>query len=632
MRNLYINHNLHTITEAVRTKDIEGYQKTLEWANEMESGFITHKAHYEMERCMQRIPFSDSIWTDPPANGDPEWVYALSRHSHLWCLAKAYSYTGDRKYIRVFERIIDSFLENTSYDSRFTGTTWRSLETGIRPENWIRSLELFRELGIELGRNLERRMQKSLESHIRQLTETHRTFHRLSNWGIIQNHGLFISGVFLKDEEAVDTAMGRLEEELSLSILSDGNQFEQSPLYHSEVLHSLLDILLVADNRDIAVPNIFRSKASEMATALYSQKSMKGCLFLQGDSDEIEIDDLLYTAGKLLNRKELLERETEETIWDFGPSGAKASEHVFASAALETSGNYFLRGENIEARFFAGQIGSGHGNISPLHTDIYFKGIPFSSDSGRFTYESTSERLFLRSAEAHNTVILNGKFPDRPVGSWSFTSIPEILKGQAILQDEYDFVEASHLSYLEIGSVIRRRVLRLGKSTLIVSDDILSSRENLSCVTWNLYPGTEAEELDSNSMILRSGDTSLLFWHSQNKLEMADSITSPHYNEMRQSRSIHLLETTRGNSTLISIFTGITDTSIRKQDLFFLESGKRIPGVGITLKSSDEEWDVILRANEAVGQVDLVTNGRITGYGRVFLKRNSWPYSRTVMA
>jgi len=633
MKRLYIKSDPSKLVSEIKKRDCEGFEATLLWADELKSGFITHRAHYEMERSTTRVPFSDRMWSEVPKEAgtdDPEWIYALARHSNLWCLAKAYSYSEDPEYISCFEKIISSFLMYTEYSNAFTETSWRSLETGIRPENWIRSLELFNAMGLELM--VVDKMKESLKDHIRQLMETRRSFHRLSNWGIIQDHGLFVAGLYLGDSEAVETSLERLEEELSLSILPDGNHFEQSPLYHAEVLHCLLDTILVARNTNTPLCNMFEKKASAMAEALYLQKSTAGKLFLQGDSDEITIDDLLFSAGMLLERKDFLEKETEETLWDFGPYDGELSPHVYKSAYLEYSGNIYLRGKNIETRFFSGQMGSGHGNISPLHVDVLYRGTPFATDSGRLTYMETDDRLLLRSAEAHNVLILDGSFPDKPIGTWSFSSLPEIQKGSVLLHDEFDLAEASHLSYLDNGTVIRRRVLRLGDNILIIADDILSSNDHSSEVLWHFHPNVDLQRTDNHSLLLKSGETTLLLWHSQEISDTSTCVISPRYNEKLEGTVLRLSEDTHGKETLISVFCGDTKAAISISPVSFLGSGRTVPGKGLSVSTDKERWNVILRPSEANGPVDPITDGCIVGYGRVFLKKDSWRHAQTIIA
>ena len=68
-----------------------------------------------------------------------------------------------------------------------------------------------------------------------------------SNWGIIQDSGLFHIGVYFNDNDIISFALKRLEQETDLQIMFDGFQWEQSNNYHNEVLLVLLDVIIDAD-------------------------------------------------------------------------------------------------------------------------------------------------------------------------------------------------------------------------------------------------------------------------------------------------------------------------------------------------------------------------------------------------
>ena len=110
MNSFYIFDDINKIVDSIRRNDKESYQSTLEWADESISGIITHRAHYEMEKCLIPVPFNDNLWNETPKeikNGDQEWNFAFARHSILLNLAKAFAYTKEEKYKEEFIRIIN---------------------------------------------------------------------------------------------------------------------------------------------------------------------------------------------------------------------------------------------------------------------------------------------------------------------------------------------------------------------------------------------------------------------------------------------------------------------------------------------------------------------------------------------
>ena len=65
--------------------------------------------HWEMERTNVPVQFGpeekDIDWALIPA-GDPEWIYAMNRHTSFVNLAKAWLLTGDERYAQKYARQI----------------------------------------------------------------------------------------------------------------------------------------------------------------------------------------------------------------------------------------------------------------------------------------------------------------------------------------------------------------------------------------------------------------------------------------------------------------------------------------------------------------------------------------------
>ena len=321
-------------------------------------------------------------------------------------------------------------------------TTWRALEAGLRPENWLRALGLF---GPAVPEALGRRIDESLAAHGDYLAQAHGPFQRLSNWGAIQAHGLFLIGLWLGRADWQALALGRLEENLRHAVLPDGVQWEQSPMYHCEVLHALLDTLLLAERNGIAVPPLLPEKARAMCQALAVWAAPDRTILPQGDSDVIDAGDLL-AAGALLFRDPLLAAVAqgplcEETLWDFGPDAPARLAALPAawpdcpSQKLEASGNYILRSgwgrEDTWIHFRAGSLGGGHGHADLLHVDVYHGGEAVLTDAGRGTYVDGGLRRALKGPAAHNTFRVDGAGFTCYRGTWEWGPIAQPLPALA---------------------------------------------------------------------------------------------------------------------------------------------------------------------------------------------------------
>ena len=80
----------------------------------------------------------------------------------------------------------------------------------------------------------------------------------ISNWGVIENQGLFEIALSLPKTEAskkyLDTAIEHLEVLSRMAVMPDGVEWEQSPMYHNEVLKCFLDVVILAKWNEIEIP------------------------------------------------------------------------------------------------------------------------------------------------------------------------------------------------------------------------------------------------------------------------------------------------------------------------------------------------------------------------------------------
>ena len=308
---------------AVRRQCPQAAADALARAGEICEHTFLFRDHWEMEPTREPVHFDGPVVWDAVPAGDPEWIYALNRHTIFVNLGKAWQYTGQARYLDAFVSLLEDWLDRVPRTPASENTTWRALEAGLRPENWLRALGLF---GQAVPEPLCRRIDESLARHGAYLAEAHGPFQRLSNWGAIQSYGLFLIGLWLGRADWQELALGRLAENLRHAVLPDGVQWEQSPMYHCEVLHAALDTLLLAQRNGVPVPPALPEKALAMCRALAVWAAPDRTILPQGDSDVIDAGDLL-AAGALLFRDPLLAAAArgpvcEETLWDFGPDAA----------------------------------------------------------------------------------------------------------------------------------------------------------------------------------------------------------------------------------------------------------------------------------------------------------------------
>ena len=146
-------------------------------------------------------------------------MFQLNRHGYLIQLGQAYYLTEDEKYLRHFVRILEDWLDTVPCDYKNNGP-WRPLETGMRGDKWLKALPYIENTKY-LSNELKDKIEKSLKTHIELLKSAHSGFQKSSNWGIIQDGGLFHIGVYFKDKDIINLALERLEQETDLQIMAD---------------------------------------------------------------------------------------------------------------------------------------------------------------------------------------------------------------------------------------------------------------------------------------------------------------------------------------------------------------------------------------------------------------------------
>ena len=169
-------------------------------------------------------------------------------------------------------------------------------------------------------------------------------------------------------------------------------------MYHNEVLHCLLDVILLAKRNDIALPDVILRQTEKMAMADVAWLKPDHHIVMMGDSDDVDVRDRISVAAYLFLNPVLrfggFDRLDYESIWDLGMkageeyAGMERRKPDFTSLFLEHSGNTYFRSDWSERANFlhlhSGTMGAGHGHSDKLHIDLVVNGEDVLMDGGRF--------------------------------------------------------------------------------------------------------------------------------------------------------------------------------------------------------------------------------------------------------
>lgn len=622
----------------------ENAARSISIADDVCENRFLFRDHWEMERTHEPVEFGPDAngidWAHIPA-GDPEWLYAMNRHTSFVNLGKAWRYTGEERYAAQFARLIGHWIDHVPLTEENSGSTWRSLEAGLRCENWLRALGLFEGSGA-VTPELKAKIDRCLEIHGEYLCRSHGVFHELSNWGVLQDHGLFLAGVYLGREDWSSLAIARLDQNLHRAVLRDGSHWEQSPMYHCEVLHAALDTLLIAHIHGIPLPARLVQSTHRMCTALAAWLTPAGRLICQSDSDDLDARDLL-AAGALLFEDGALRAAAgegffEENYWDFGPEQEPDFKAIAprraecASTALPDSGNYLLRtGFGPDAgylHFHCGFLGSGHGHADLLHVGAGILGEDVLIDPGRYTYVDSPIRAQLKSPAAHNTTRVDGQDFTCYKDSWAYSAAAWPLKGGHCFTPSADAVAGMHLGYLGRGVVAGRQLVFLKPlGAALICDAFYTADDSPHTYEANFHFGPGQCRLEGSRVtwqgrraraVLQNLDGAACALHR--------APYSRQYNLLEEGDALTVQKETAGFASLLHMLWMGEEVpqplAARRIPVSRAAGGQPVPpsvAEAVQLEAGGQSAVVLFCHAELAGGVDQLCAGGYRGWGRVLV-------------
>lgn len=556
---------------------------------------FNHK--WDMEVCKIPYTFSEEIiWNKIPFE-DPEWTFMLNRHKFWVYLAKAYALTSEEKYFDTFISQVNSWIDTVDVFKDEYFNCSRTIEIGIRCLNWIKAIKIFKNSSCNLN-FIENKMIESLLYQCELLIKTYDDFRTLSNWGVMQNCGLISLALNYQEQHSIlsqylTIALERLEYQCKIQILPDGVHWEQSPMYHNEVLNCLLDIAFDFEKLNLDTPSFILSSIRKLAYSNAYMKKPNHNQPMQGDSDETDLRDIITRSAYILKDQNLkyfgYNFVDFESIWDIGDSNISKYEDLptkkpnFTSIALKESGNFYLRDsfeDNSNYLWFrCGALGSGHGHGEHLHFDLVSNGEDFISDPGRFTYvEGNKDREFLKSCFAHNTTIVDNLPFSKFNGAWGIVESALTLNTHHSFNTTFDFVEGGHLGYVSLESpvVTNRKILYLKNDLWIIIDEFLTEGAHEYSQIFNFYPDKKPTVDGLKAFIKGENSNLFMYWIDKNlNLNLKNSIFSTEYNKINSN--FQLVSSIKSNKSK-TLFTVISSKELSIQEASVLRGdGSFVP-------------------------------------------------------
>lgn len=577
-RRFYAQYDPAATAAYVRANCRSEAEHLLHQAEDLMQNTFVFTDRWDMEPCAVPYTVPAGQWTHSP-NGDPEWVFMLNRHDYLPKLWQAAVLTGEVRYRR---KLIDSVMDWIASNplTREGTPSTRTIDTGIRCMNWIQLLPFL--LAEDALTDQEARtMIDSLSAQFANLRERYILKYTLSNWGVLQTTA-FCAGYAwmgqLLPPGLEAWAWQELQTQLRLQILEDGAHWEQSPMYHVEVLNAcvrLLTQLYAAQKAGLSLCQEARF-ALDAGTSSPERKAGPGegagseagwlvravrvlsrhVLYTadpalmqlpQCDSDVTDVRDVLARAAALLSDAGIYRWGAGETldmdsVWQLGAAGIAAFEAqrpqtpVRCSWNCPQSGTVTLRLDwTARANFTAlknSPLGSSHGHADQTHLTLYCQGKPFLVDSGRYTYrEDDPLRTQLKAPAAHNVCVIDGQSGGTPDGSWNYSDYAEIIPHYFAEQGNAHFAEMTFHGSLRDGTPyqITRRLFVLDEGVWLSVQDVICPGKHQVKEYFHLAQGVTVQPC-LEGMLLQNGDVQLKMYY-EGQMECYQGVLSSCYNQ-----------------------------------------------------------------------------------------------------
>ena len=488
--------------------------------------------------------------------GDIKYLWEPNRHLELVRLAQAWHLTGDLRYCRACQTLLDSWFEQCPYPS---GANWTSsLEHAVRLVNWSFAWHLLGGLDSVLfegneGSDFKSRWLQSIYQHC------HFIHGHLSRHSSANNHlfgeltGLFIGAstwpFWPPSENWRDLAQRELEMEALKQIYDDGVDREQATWYHHSVADMMLLAGLVGRANSTDFSPAYWTRFEAMLEFIASIMDVNGNVPCFGDSDDGVMvrfspardfhvyRSLLATGAALFSRadfKAKARRFDDKSRWLLGDSAGERFESLKCEGvALPvhrsfTQGGYYILGDGFETPdeirivVDAGPLGylsiAAHGHADALSFTLSAGGNEILIDPGTFAYHTQNRwRDYFRGTSAHNTLRVDGVDQSVSGGNFLWTKHSRASVSAFDADSEKERLLCKHDGYHRLSDPVgTERELTYDRSirTLYVTDSLICKGQHRLEMYWHFGEQCDVQ-MHSDSAIVNNANTILkLRWPS----------------------------------------------------------------------------------------------------------------------
>jgi hypothetical protein len=459
------------------------------------------------------VQYEEPIDWEWDPRDDIEWVAQMYRFHWARALAEAYAATREEKYVTAFVRLVGDWIARHPLEQHerahrtlmhWKGFAWLDIQTGIRASALCDVFPVLVHgesftpafLGVFLA---------SLYDH--QCKSERIPMGILHNKAVMELRGLMdIAATFpeFRDTEHwLRVGLDRFVENFLGQTTSDGVQKEWSFGYHMHVLNDAMNIMRIAEQGGVEIPEAARRRAHDMYEFLFGFSTPELGMPLFGDTrrelpgEAIRSQRQVY--GMLLEGAEAF----AENKWEALANLDLARLPDQTSYAWPQAGLYAMRDRwGPDQIFFAFHDSppalTGHDQDDNGTFELYAFGRWLMTDTGFYTYgHDAAARAWHRQTRVHQTLTLDGQNSTTLATHRLWTS-----------EKTFDAVCVDNAAYE--GLVHRRTIWFVNRRFFVLLDEAIGDAAGALDLHFQFAPGPVALDVPGNRAYTLFDDANVL--------------------------------------------------------------------------------------------------------------------------
>ena len=396
------------------------------------------------------------------------------------------------------------------------GNGWEPYPSSLRIVNWIKWFLL----DLNSINNLNQIWLSSLVIQTRFLTQN-LEYHLLGNHLFANAKALVFAGLFFNGEEPdhwYQLGIFIINRELSEQVLSDGGNFELSPMYHAIFLEDLLDLVNIHQAYNRSLPDNLENKIVQMLEWLKVMCHPDREIAFFNDSAlgvAPSFVDLLCYSDRL------------GIVFE--------NNQVNRLTHLEESGYIRVEDENMVIIADVADIGPdyipGHGHADALSFELSLFDQRVIVNSGISTYEIGEDRFKQRGTELHSTITIDNQNSSEVWSGFRVAKRAKIINIKKIEEANSIEFSACHDGYKTLKEgVLHCRNWTVSKNSIKIIDSIIGNDVHKVRSVFPLHPSVLAGDVEDNSISLEIiGKIVKINFEGSGKLKIIESQYYPEF-------------------------------------------------------------------------------------------------------